>query len=585
MGKIIRVTGPLVVADDMRGSKMYEVVRVGEMGLIGEIIRLEGDRAVIQVYEETAGIKPGEPVEGTGASLSVELGPGLLTSIYDGIQRPLEILRKESGDFIARGLTAPALPRDKKWHFTPRLKVGDKVTGGDILGVVPETSIIEHRVMVPPGIEGEIVEIAGEGDYTIEEVIAKVKTPSGDIREIKMYQRWPVRKKRPYKEKLPPEVPLITGQRTIDTFFAQAKGGTAAIPGPFGSGKTVTQHQLAKWSDAQVVVYIGCGERGNEMTDVLEEFPKLKDPKTGKPLMERTVLIANTSNMPVAAREASIYTGITIAEYFRDMGYHVALMADSTSRWAEALREISGRLEEMPGEEGYPAYLASKIAEFYERAGRVVTLGSDERIGSVSVIGAVSPPGGDFSEPVVQNTLRVVKVFWALDADLARRRHFPAINWLTSYSLYIDAIKDWWEKNVDPEWKAMRDKAMGLLQKEAELQEIVRIVGPDALPERERAVLIVTRMIREDYLQQDAFDEVDTYCPPKKQVTMMRVLLNFYDRTMEAVGKGVPVEEIAKLPVREKIGRMKFEPDVEKVAALIDETNEQFEELLKKYGA
>ena len=585
MGKIIRVTGPLVVADDMRGSKMYEVVRVGEMGLIGEIIRLEGDRAVIQVYEETAGIKPGEPVEGTGASLSVELGPGLLTSIYDGIQRPLEILRKESGDFIARGLTAPALPRDKKWHFTPRLKVGDKVTGGDILGVVPETSIIEHRVMVPPGIEGEIVEIAGEGDYTIEEVIAKVKTPSGDIREIKMYQRWPVRKKRPYKEKLPPEVPLITGQRTIDTFFAQAKGGTAAIPGPFGSGKTVTQHQLAKWSDAQVVVYIGCGERGNEMTDVLEEFPKLKDPKTGKPLMERTVLIANTSNMPVAAREASIYTGITIAEYFRDMGYHVALMADSTSRWAEALREISGRLEEMPGEEGYPAYLASKIAEFYERAGRVVTLGSDERIGSVSVIGAVSPPGGDFSEPVVQNTLRVVKVFWALDADLARRRHFPAINWLTSYSLYIDAIKEWWEKNVDPEWKAMRDKAMGLLQKEAELQEIVRIVGPDALPERERAVLIVTRMIREDYLQQDAFDEVDTYCPPKKQVTMMRVLLNFYDRTMEAVGKGVPVEEIAKLPVREKIGRMKFEPDVEKVAALIDETNEQFEELLKKYGA
>ncbi len=585
MGKIIRVTGPLVVADDMRGSKMYEVVRVGEMGLIGEIIRLEGDRAVIQVYEETAGIKPGEPVEGTGASLSVELGPGLLTSIYDGIQRPLEILRKESGDFIARGLTAPALPRDKKWHFTPRLKVGDKVTGGDILGVVPETSIIEHRVMVPPGIEGEIVEIAGEGDYTIEEVIAKVKTPSGDIREIKMYQRWPVRKKRPYKEKLPPEVPLITGQRTIDTFFAQAKGGTAAIPGPFGSGKTVTQHQLAKWSDAQVVVYIGCGERGNEMTDVLEEFPKLKDPKTGKPLMERTVLIANTSNMPVAAREASIYTGITIAEYFRDMGYHVALMADSTSRWAEALREISGRLEEMPGEEGYPAYLASKIAEFYERAGRVVTLGSDERIGSVSVIGAVSPPGGDFSEPVVQNTLRVVKVFWALDADLARRRHFPAINWLTSYSLYIDAIKDWWEKNVDPEWKAMRDKAMGLLQKEAELQEIVRIVGPDALPDRERAVLIVTRMIREDYLQQDAFDEVDTYCPPKKQVTMMRVLLNFYDRTMEAVGKGVPVEEIAKLPVREKIGRMKFEPDVEKVAALIDETNEQFEELLKKYGA
>ncbi|ASI99186.1 ATP synthase subunit A [Thermococcus celer] len=585
MGRIIRVTGPLVVADEMRGSKMYEVVRVGEMGLIGEIIRLEGDRAVIQVYEETSGIRPGEPVEGTGASLSVELGPGLLTSMYDGIQRPLEALRKLSGDFIARGLTAPPLPRDKKWHFTPKVKVGDRVTGGDVLGVVPETSIIEHRILVPPGVEGEVVEIAEEGEYTIEEVIARVKKADGSIEELKMYHRWPVRVKRPYRMKLPPEVPLITGQRTIDTFFSQAKGGTAAIPGPFGSGKTVTQHQLAKWSDAQVVVYIGCGERGNEMTDVLEEFPKLKDPKTGKPLMERTVLIANTSNMPVAAREASIYTGITIAEYFRDQGYDVALMADSTSRWAEALREISGRLEEMPGEEGYPAYLASKIAEFYERAGRVVTLGSDERVGSVSVIGAVSPPGGDFSEPVVQNTLRVVKVFWALDADLARRRHFPAINWLRSYSLYLDAVQDWWHKNVDPEWRKMRDQAMALLQKEAELQEIVRIVGPDALPDKEKAVLIVTRMLREDYLQQDAFDEVDTYCPPKKQVTMMRVILNFYDRTMEAVDRGVPVEEIAKLPVREKIGRMKFEPDVEKVRALIDETNEQFEELFKRYGA
>ncbi|NJE85541.1 ATP synthase subunit A [Thermococcus sp. CX2] len=585
MGRIVRVTGPLVVADGMKGSKMYEVVRVGEMGLIGEIIRLEGDKAVIQVYEETAGVRPGEPVTGTGASLSVELGPGLLTAMYDGIQRPLEVLRELSGDFIARGLTAPALPRDKKWHFTPRVKVGDKVVGGDILGVVPETSIIEHRILVPPWVEGEIVEIAEEGDYTVEEVIAKVKKPNGEIEELKMYHRWPVRVKRPYKRKLPPEVPLITGQRTIDTFFSQAKGGTAAIPGPFGSGKTVTQHQLAKWSDAQVVVYIGCGERGNEMTDVLEEFPKLKDPKTGKPLMERTVLIANTSNMPVAAREASIYTGITIAEYFRDMGYDVALMADSTSRWAEALREISGRLEEMPGEEGYPAYLASRIAEFYERAGRVITLGSDERIGSVSVIGAVSPPGGDFSEPVVQNTLRVVKVFWALDADLARRRHFPAINWLRSYSLYIDSIQGWWHENVDPEWRKMRDKAMELLQKEAELQEIVRIVGPDALPDREKAVLIVTRMLREDYLQQDAFDEVDTYCPPKKQVTMMRVILNFYEKTMEAVDRGVPVDEIAKLPVREKIGRMKFEPEIEKVAALIDETNQQFEELFKKYGA
>ncbi|AFK21935.1 V-type ATP synthase subunit A [Pyrococcus sp. ST04] len=948
-GRIIRVTGPLVVADGMKGAKMYEVVRVGELGLIGEIIRLEGDKAVIQVYEETAGLRPGEPVMGTGSSLSVELGPGLLTSIYDGIQRPLEVLREKSGDFIARGITAPALPRDKKWHFIPKVKVGDKVVGGDIIGEVPETSIIVHKIMVPPGIEGEIVEIAEEGEYTIEEVIAKVKTPSGEIKELKMYQRWPVRVKRPYKEKLPPEVPLITGQRVIDTFFPQAKGGTAAIPGPFGSGKcvdgetliltkefglikikdlyekldgkgkkfvegneewteleepitvygyrdgkivevkathvykgysagmveiktrsgrkirvtpihklftgkvtesglvleevmamhlrpgdriaiakkidggeyvelnfeseivpkvldeklaeflgyifaigsitpdgiiirgdegvlerikkltadifgtneviidrensilinqeeivrfltdlgilgrlipkelllsppsvveaflraylgtigehkgdkievvtgsmelvaslsyllakvgleaiieddrivvlekssdgsvpveigethgvlsyeqfkdlaeaiglkevaenhlthvvfdevvevkyipepqevydvttethnfvggnlptilhnTVTQHQLAKWSDAQVVVYIGCGERGNEMTDVLEEFPKLTDPNTGKPLMERTVLIANTSNMPVAAREASIYTGITIAEYFRDMGYDVALMADSTSRWAEALREISGRLEEMPGEEGYPAYLASKLAEFYERAGRVLTLGSKPRIGSVSVIGAVSPPGGDFSEPVVQNTLRVVKVFWALDADLARRRHFPAINWLTSYSLYVDSVQGWWHENVDPEWRKMRDRAMELLQKEAELQEIVRIVGPDALPERERAILLVARMLREDYLQQDAFDEVDTYCPPKKQVTMMRVLLNFYDKTMEAISRGVPLEEIAKLPVREEIGRMKFEPDVEKIRALIDKTNEQFEELFRKYG-
>jgi len=1013
MGKIVRVTGPLVVADEMRGSRMYEVVRVGELGLIGEIIRLEGDKAVIQVYEETAGIKPGEPVIGTGASLSVELGPGLLTSIYDGIQRPLEILRSQSGDFIGRGLTAPALSRDKKWHFTPKVKVGDKVVGGDVIGVVPETSIIEHKIMIPPGIEGEIIEIVGEGDYTIEEVIAKVKAPSGEIKEIKMYQRWPVRMKRPYKQKLPPEVPLVTGQRTIDTFFSQAKGGTAAIPGPFGSGKcvdgdtlifteefglikikelyeefdgkgrktvgeneewtelekpitvygykdgkivkikathvykgyssrmieiktrtgrrikvtpihklftgkvtkdglmlgevmamhlkpgdriavakkigggeyvkltitldfrrsrkikvpevldeklaeflgylmadgtlkprtvviynnnetlleranslskelfgisgkivqektvkallihskalveffrklgvptgrkarnwrvpkelllspssvvkafitayvvydghyhkekgeieivmaseegayglsyllaklgiyvilrkkrvkgreyyrvlisgktnieklgikrntkgytsidtipvdvesmyevigrpyaelkrlgievhnylrgesmsyetfkkfakfagleevvenhlshilfdeivevkhiaepqevydittethnfiggnmptflhnTVTQHQLAKWSDAEVVVYIGCGERGNEMTDVLEEFPKLKDPRTGKPLMERTVLIANTSNMPVAAREASIYTGITIAEYFRDMGYNVALMADSTSRWAEALREISGRLEEMPGEEGYPAYLASKVAEFYERAGRVRTLGSDDRIGSVSVIGAVSPPGGDLSDPVVQNTLRVVKVFWALDAELARRRHFPAINWLTSYSLYVDSIKDWWHNNVDPEWKAMRDEAMALLQKESELEEIVKIVGPDALPEREKAILLVARMLREDYLQQDAFHEVDTYCLPKKQITMMRVILNFYRHTMRAIDAGIPVEEIAKLPVREEIGRMKYNPNIEEIAALMERTKEQFEELFKKYG-
>ncbi len=583
MGKIVRVTGPLVVAKGMRGSKMYEVVRVGEMGLIGEIIRLEGDKAVIQVYEETSGIKPREVVEGTGASLSVELGPGLLTAMYDGIQRPLEVLRGESGDFIARGLSAPALPRDKRWHFTPSVEPGTRVTGGDVIGTVPETGIIEHKVLVPPGVEGELVDVAGEGDYTIEDVVARVREGDGSVRELRMYHRWPVRVKRPYREKLPPEIPLITGQRTIDTFFSIAKGGTAAIPGPFGSGKTVTQHQLAKWSDAQVVVYIGCGERGNEMTEVLEDFPKLKDPRTGKPLMERTVLIANTSNMPVAAREASIYTGITIAEYFRDMGYDVALMADSTSRWAEALREISGRLEEMPGEEGYPAYLASKIAEFYERAGRVVTIGTDERVGSVSVIGAVSPPGGDFSEPVVQNTLRVVKVFWGLDADLARRRHFPAINWLRSYSLYIDSVQRWWHRNVDPEWRKMRNEAMALLQKEAELQEIVRIVGPDALPDREKAILLVTRMIREDYLQQDAFDEVDTYCPPRKQVTMLRVILKFHRRTMEAVDNGVPVDEIAKLKVREGIGRMKFEPELEKVKSLMDEVDRQFDELIKRY--
>ncbi|NPA74501.1 MAG: ATP synthase subunit A [Euryarchaeota archaeon] len=551
MGKIIRVAGPVVIADGMRGSEMYEVVRVGEEGLIGEIIALAGDRATIQVYEETSGIKPGEKVVRTNAPLSVILGPGIIGQIYDGIQRPLPKIKENMGDFIQRGANVAPLDFDKKWHFVPKVKVGTEVQGGDVLGVVNETNLVEHRVMVPPDISGTVEFIVDEGDYTIEEVIARIGG-----KDVKMYQRWPVRKQRPFNRKLDPTELLVTGQRVLDTFFPIAKGGAAAIPGGFGTGKTVTQHQLAKWSDAEVIVYVGCGERGNEMTEVLEDFPKLKDPKTGEPLMNRTILIANTSNMPVAAREASIYTGITIAEYFRDMGYNVALMADSTSRWAEALREISGRLEEMPGEEGYPAYLASRLAEFYERAGYVNVLGTDERKGSVTVVGAVSPPGGDFSEPVTQNTLRIVKVFWALDAELAHKRHFPSINWLRSYSLYLNTIRGWWERNVAKDWYDMRREAMGILQREAELQEIVQLVGPDALPAKEQALLETARSIREDFLQQNAFHDVDTYCPAEKQYDMLRIILKFHALATQAVERGVPVDKIRRLSVKEDIAYM-----------------------------
>ncbi|WP_048202499.1 ATP synthase subunit A [Methanocaldococcus bathoardescens] len=560
VGKIIKIAGPVVVAEGMKGAQMYEVVKVGEEKLTGEIIQLQDDRAVIQVYEETSGVKPGEPVVGTGAPLSVELGPGMLRAMYDGIQRPLTAIEEKTGSiFIPRGVDVPALPRDIKWGFKPTVNEGDYVEEGDIIGTVDETPSIVHKILVPVGVKGKIVEIK-EGKFTVEETVAVVELENGERKELTMMQKWPVRKGRPYKEKLPPKIPMITGQRVEDTFFTLAKGGTAAIPGPFGSGKTVTQHQLAKWSDADVVVYIGCGERGNEMTEVTEEFPHLEDIKTGNKLMDRTVLIANTSNMPVAAREASVYTGITIAEYFRDMGYGVLLTADSTSRWAEAMREISGRLEEMPGEEGYPAYLASRLAQFYERAGRVICLGKDNREGFVSIVGAVSPPGGDFSEPVTSNTLRIVKVFWALDANLARRRHFPAINWLQSYSLYIDDVTEWWNTNTGPDWRQLRDEAMGLLQKEAELQEIVQLVGPDALPDKERVILEVARMLREDFLQQDAFDEVDTYCPPMKQYLMLKIIMTFYQEALKAVERGVEPAKILKVSVKQDIARMKYIP-------------------------
>ncbi len=563
VGKIIKIAGPVVVAEGMKGAQMYEVVKVGEEKLTGEIIQLQDDRAVIQVYEETTGIKPGEPVVGTGSPLSVELGPGMLRAMYDGIQRPLTAIEEKTGSiFIPRGIDVPALPRDIKWEFKPTVNEGDYVEEGDIIGTVDETPSIVHKILVPVGIKGKIVEIK-EGKFTVDETVAVVELENGETKELTMIQKWPVRKGRPYKKKLPPKIPMITGQRVEDTFFTLAKGGTAAIPGPFGSGKTVTQHQLAKWSDADVVVYIGCGERGNEMTEVTEEFPHLEDIRTGNKLMDRTVLIANTSNMPVAAREASVYTGVTIAEYFRDMGYGVLLTADSTSRWAEAMREISGRLEEMPGEEGYPAYLASRLAQFYERAGRVVCLGQDNREGFVSIVGAVSPPGGDFSEPVTSNTLRIVKVFWALDANLARRRHFPAINWLQSYSLYIDDVTDWWHENTGPDWRPLRDEAMSLLQKEAELQEIVQLVGPDALPDRERVILEVARMLREDFLQQDAFDEVDTYCPPMKQYLMLKIIMTFYQEALKAVERGVDPSRILKVSVKQDIARMKYIPHEE----------------------
>lgn len=559
-GKISKIAGPLVVATGMREANMFDVVRVSDSKLIGEIIEMHGDRASIQVYEETSGLGTGEPVESTGEPLSVELGPGLIEGIFDGIQRPLEKIRELVGNSLVRGVEVPALDRDKKWHFVPKVKAGDKVVGGDILGTVQETEIVEHRIMVKPGVVGTVKSIA-EGDYTVTEQIGSIETANGDELPVTLMQKWPVRRGRPFEKKLAPNVPLVTGQRVVDTLFPIAKGGVAAIPGPFGSGKTVTQHQLAKWAEADIVVYIGCGERGNEMTDVLNEFPELIDPHTGKSLMERTVLIANTSDMPVAAREASIYTGITIAEYFRDMGYSVALMADSTSRWAEALREMSGRLEEMPGEEGYPAYLGSRLAQFYERAGRVISLGSDGREGALSVIGAVSPPGGDISEPVSQATLRIVKVFWGLDSALAYKRHFPAINWLTSYSLYADSLGSWFNENVSEEWTTLRARLMALLSDEASLDEIVKLVGMDALSPTDRLKMETARSIREDFLHQLAFHEVDTYSSLRKQYLMMKLVLRFYDGSLDALKKGADIEKLVSIPSRESIGRFKYVPE------------------------
>ena len=555
-GTIKKVAGPLVIASGMRDANMSDVVRVSDKRLIGEIIEMHGDEASIQVYEETSGLGPGEPVESTGAPMSVELGPGLITSIYDGIQRPLDDIMKISGNNLQRGVEVASLKRDKKWEFVPVAKVGDEVEAGDVLGTVQETAVVEQKIMVPYGVAGTVKEIKA-GEFTVEEVVAVVSTKDGD-KELTMMQKWPVRKGRPYVKKLPLDAPLVTGQRVVDTFFPIAKGGVAAVPGPFGSGKTVIQHQLTKWAEADIVVYIGCGERGNEMTDVLNEFPELKDPKTGRSLMERTVLIANTSDMPFAAREASIYTGITIAEYFRDMGYSVALMADSTSRWAEALREMSGRLEEMPGEEGYPAYLGSRLAEFYERAGRVQSLGKDAREGSLSVIGAVSPPGGDTSEPVSQATLRIVKVFWGLDSALAYKRHFPAINWLTSYSLYLDNMQGWFNSVVAEDWMSDRQRMMSLLTEEAALEEIVQMVGMDALSPSDRLKMEAARSIREDFLHQNSFHEVDTYTPLRKQYLMMKLVLAFYDQANEALAKGASMKKLLVMDVRERIGRYKY---------------------------
>lgn len=583
-GTIVKVSGPLIVAEGMRDVNMFDVVRVSEHKLTGEIIEVHGDLASIQVYEETAGLGPGEPVVSTGEPLSVELGPGLIGQIFDGIQRPLEEMRERVGNHIIRGIDIPALNRLKTWSFEPVLEKGSYVTTGDIIGVVRETALIEHRIMIPKGVEG-IIEDIRSGEFTILERVAAIRRDNGQLADVTMLQRWPVRKGRPYKEKLTPNEPLITGQRVIDTFFPLVKGGVAAIPGPFGSGKTVVQHQLSKWADAEIVVYVGCGERGNEMADVLMEFPALKDPRTGESLMSRTVLIANTSDMPVAAREASIYTGITIAEYFRDMGYNVALMADSTSRWAEALREMSGRLEEMPGEEGYPAYLSSRLAQFYERAGRVISLGTVGREGTLTVIGAVSPPGGDISEPVSQATLRIVKVFWALDASLAYRRHFPAIHWLNSYSLYLERLDQWNNEKVSGDWSRLRVDIMRLLQKETELDEIVRLVGVDALSSNDRLILEAAKSIREDYLHQNAFHQVDTYTSPGKQYRMLKIMLNFYLLGCRALDRGAHIDEIFMLPVRERLGRAKYirEEDMEKYFSKIEEELEiQMEDITNR---
>ncbi len=585
-GKVVKVSGPLVVASGMEEANMYDVVHVGEQGLIGEIIEMRGDRASIQVYEETAGIGTGVPVVTTGAPLSVELGPGLIETMYDGIQRPLEAMREIAGSNITRGIKVPSLSRTKKWDFVPAVKAGDEVEAGDIIGTVQETVLVEHRIMVPYGVSGTVDTVTA-GQFTVEDTVCVIKQKDGSVKELTMMQKWPVRRGRPYKEKLVPEMPLVTGQRVIDTLFPIAKGGVAAVPGPFGSGKTVVQHQLAKWADAEIVVYIGCGERGNEMTDVLMEFPELKDPNTGQSIMKRTVLIANTSDMPVAAREASIYTGITIAEYFRDMGYSVAIMADSTSRWAEALREMSGRLEEMPGEEGYPAYLASRLAQFYERAGRTISLGKEGRLGALSAIGAVSPPGGDISEPVSQATLRIVKVFWCLDSSLAYKRHFPAINWLQSYSLYVDRLEEWFAENVDKEFPQLRSKTIALLQDEAELSEIVQLVGVDGLSHEDRLKLEAARSIREDYLHQNAFHDTDTYSSLKKQFKLLKLIHMYYESAREASAKGADFSALISLPVRESIGRFKYteEKDVDEVYdRIVKELKDSIFELTTQEG-
>ena len=584
-GRIERVAGPVVVASNMLGASMYELVKVGAAGLIGEVIRVEADRATIQVYEETTGIKPGEAVERTGKPLSVELGPGLVNQFFDGTQRPLPVLLDRAGAFIRRGVTAPALDRKKKWKFTPQLNKGDKVTGGDVLGEVPETVLVKHRIMVPPDVSGILKSIVSAGEYTLEDPIAEVDTGKATTK-LYLIHTWPVRIPRPAQEKVPSDTPLITGQRIVDFFFPIAKGGTAAIPGDFGTGKTITQHQLAKWADADVIVYVGCGERGNEMTEVLETFPELKDPRSGQPLMERTILVANTSNMPIAAREASMYTGVTLAEYFRDMGYDVALMADSTSRWAEALREVSGRLEEMPGEEGYPAYLASRLAQIYERSGRVKVIGREEnKLGSVSIVGAVSPSGGDFSEPVTQNTLRIVKVFWALSKPLAERRHFPAIDWLTSYSLYLESLEGYYQSQIGPEWSGLRKEGMALLQRDEELREIVMLVGPDALSESQRVVLEAARMIKEDFLIQSALHPVDSYCSPQKTALLMSLIMKFYENMRTATEKGVPLQRALDLPSKDEIARAKIQPSeifatyAKELSSRIDE---QFQTLSKE---
>jgi V/A-type H+/Na+-transporting ATPase subunit A len=578
---VSRISGPVVVATDIEQAQMYDVVRIGELGLLGEIIRLEGNKATIQVYEDTTGLRPGEKIVNTRRPLSIQLGPGLLKSIYDGIQRPLDILRQESGDFISRGKIIPALDQHKKWEFVPIKKKGEDVSQGEIIGEVQETPLIRHKIVTPYGIRGQLSEIT-EGNFTVSENVAQIKTNSAII-DVGLSNWWMVRKPRPVLSKLPPESPLLTGQRVLDTFFPIAKGGTAAIPGPFGSGKTVTQQQLAKWADSNIIVYVGCGERGNEMTEILTTFPELEDPKSKRPLMERTILVANTSNMPVAAREASIYTGITMGEYYRDMGYDVALMADSTSRWAEALREISGRLEEMPGEEGYPAYLGSRLAEFYERGGKAIVISPEERVGSLTLVGAVSPPGGDFSEPVSQNTLRVTRVFWALDANLASRRHFPSINWLTSYSLYADDMNDWYKNNISSDWIKRRQEALEILQRESELQEIVQLIGYDALPEPEKGILDTARSIREDFLQQSAYDEVDTYSSIKKQYVMLSIILEFGKLEAEAIKKGILSSKVGSLEVRKQISMIKWTKEGE-IDELINHIKinmkQQFDKLL-----